>query len=184
MSESTRVASVPFRAAGWRETTILLAAAGLVPFLVHLLPWSGHRPLGVYVLPVFWTTFIALYFRGAGLGLLVGLVTPVINLLVTGLPVSTTIGSMALEVGCFTLAAALLVRRWPGFRFTAPLAWIIAKGLAVTVQYFIPAFAEYETPWAHLTRSTQNGLAGLAVLAVINVLLVGFYPKTDAWEKE
>ncbi|MDB6115969.1 MAG: hypothetical protein JWQ62_2914, partial [Lacunisphaera sp.] len=68
MSESTRVASVPLRAAGWRETTILLAAAGLVPFLVHLLPWSGHRPLGVYVLPVFWTTFIALYFRGAGLG--------------------------------------------------------------------------------------------------------------------
>src|SRR3954468_12358158 len=98
MNESTRVASVPFRSAGWRETTILLATAWLVPFLVHLLPWSGHRPLGVYLLPVFWTTFVALYFRGAWLGLLVGLVTPVINLAVTGLPVSTTIGSMALEV--------------------------------------------------------------------------------------
>ena len=184
MSESTRVASVPIRAAGWRETTILLTTAWLVPFLVHLLPWSGHRPLGVYVLPVFWTTFVALYFRGAVLGLLVGLVTPLINLAITGLPVSTTIGSMALEVFFFTLAAVLLVRRWPGLWITAPVAWIIGKGLAIVVQNFIPAFAEYETPWAHLARSTQNGLAGLAVLAVINVLLVKFYPKTDAWEKE
>jgi hypothetical protein len=184
MSESIRVASVPTRAAGWRETTILLATAWLVPFLVHLLPWSGHRPLGVYVLPVFWTTFVALYFRGAVLGLLVGLVTPVVSLMVTGLPGSTTIGSMALEVGLFTLAAVLLVRRWPGFVFAAPLAWIIGKGLAIVVQNFIPAFAEYETPWAHLARSTQNGLAGLAMLVAINVLLVKFYPKTDAWEKE
>lgn len=184
MSESARIASAPTPAARWRETTILLATAGLVPFLVHLLPWSGHRPLGVYVLPVFWTTFVALYFRGVLLGLLVGLVTPVINLLVTGLPGSTTIGSMALEVFFFALAAALLIRRWPGLGITAPLAWIIGKGLAIIVQNLIPAFAEYETPWSHLARSTQNGVAGLAILALINVLLASFYPKTDAWDKE
>ena len=89
--------------AGWRETTILLAVAGLVPFLVHLLPWSGHRPLGVYLLPVFWTTFVAVYFRGPFIGLLVGLVTPVINLLVTGLPVSTSLIAMSLEIAFFVV---------------------------------------------------------------------------------
>jgi hypothetical protein len=183
MSITSRAVPVPPRA-GWRETTVLLATAWLVPFLVHLLPWSGHRPLGVHVLPVFWMTFIAVYFRGPVLGLVVGLVTPAVNLLLTGLPVAAGIGAMGLEVVFFALGAALLVRRWPGFRLIAPLAWVAAKGLAITVQYFIPAFAETETPWIHLARSTQNGLAGLAVLAVINGLLVAFCPKTDAWEKE
>lgn len=183
MSTTARPALFLSRA-GWRETTVLLVVAGLVPFIIHLLPWSGHRPLGVYVLPVFWTTFLAVYFRGALTGLLVGLVTPLINLLVTGLPVSLTVGSMSLEVIFFVLAASLLVRRWPGFLAAAPLAWVAAKGLAITVQYFIPAFAERDYPWQHLARSTQNGLAGLAVLAAINLLLVKFYPKTDEWEKE
>lgn len=183
MSISARSAFVLPRA-GWRETTILLAVAGLVPLLVHLLPWAGPRPLGVYVLPVFWTTFLAVYFHGAVLGLLVGLVTPVINLLLTGLPAMKTTGTMSLEVGLFVLVAALLVSRWPGFRFNAPLAWVAGKALAIAVQFFVPAFGYTGNPLQHLPRSMQNGLAGLAVLAVINVLLVSFYPKADSWEKE
>ena len=182
---SHSVHAVPFLSrAGWRESTVLLAVAALVPFLVHLLPWSGHRPLGVHVLPVFWTTFVAIYFRGAAMGLAVGLVTPLLSLLLTGLPVSTTIGSMSLEIACFVPVAALLVARRPGFWFAAPLAWVAAKGLAITAQQFIPAFNETENVGRHLARSVQNGLGGLAVLLVINVLLVAFYPKTDEWERE
>ena len=179
MSNTVRPAFILSRA-GWRETTILLAVAGLVPFLVHLLPWSGHRPLGVYLLPAFWTTFVAVYFRGPFIGLLVGLVTPVINLLVTGLPVSTSLMALSLEIAFFVVVAA----QWPRFRWAAPLAWVAAKGLAVSVQYFIPAFMETEYPWQHLARSTQNAVAGLAVLAAINILLVIFYPPADGWEKE
>ncbi len=43
----------------WRETAILMLVAWLVPFLVHLVPWAGPRPLGVYLLPAFWTAFVA-----------------------------------------------------------------------------------------------------------------------------
>jgi hypothetical protein len=183
MSHSARPAPFLSRA-GWRESTVLLVVAALVPLLVHLLPWSGHRPLGVYVLPVFWTTFVAVYFRGAALGLAVGLITPLLNLLLTGLPVSATIGVMSLEVAGFVPVAALLVALWPGFRLAAPLAWVAAKAVAILVQAFIPAFNETEGVLAHLARSTQNGLAGLAVLLLINGLLVAYYPKTDEWEKE
>jgi hypothetical protein len=183
MNNSARVVVAPPRAR-WHETTGLLAAAWLVPFLVHLLPWSGHRPLGVYVLPVFWTTFLAVYFRGALLGLLVGLVTPVVNLLLTGLPAGKAAGEMTMEVAFFVLAAALLLRRWPAFRLAAPLAWIAGKALAIVVQLFVPVLGDGDNPLLHLARSTQNGLAGLAILAVINLLLVAFYPKGDAGEKK
>jgi hypothetical protein len=170
--------------AGWRGSTLLLVAAALTPLIVHLLPWSGPRPLGVYLLPVFWVTFVAVYFRGAGFGLLVGLVTPLINLMMTGLPVPAGIGAMSLEVVFFVLAVAVFADRWPGLLFTAPLAWLAAKGLAVGVLHFIPGYAVGEPGLAHWLHSAQNGLAGLAALTLINVLLVRLHPPADAWEKE
>jgi hypothetical protein len=176
---STARRTLIFKTVGWREGAVLVVVAGLVPFLVHLLPWDGPRPLGVYVLPVFWTTFLAVYFYGALPGLAVGLVTPLVNIAFTGLPALRMAGNMGLEAAFFVSAAALLTGRWPAFWLTAPLAWVAAKALAIAVQFLVPAFEYSGQPVQHLMRSTQNGLAGLGVLAVINVLLVVFYPKTD-----
>lgn len=172
------------RTVGWREGAILVGVAWLMPFLVHLLPWEGTRPLGVHVLPVFWTTFIAVYFYGALPGLAIGLVSPVVNLAITGLPAFRMAGFMGMEVALFVALAAPLVGRWPGFWLTAPLAWIGAKTVALALQFLIPAFGYAGNPVTHLGRSTQNALVGLAVLAVINGLLARFYPKTDPWERE
>lgn len=164
---------------GWREGAILVAVAWLVPFLVHLIPWGGPRPLGVYLLPVFWTTYIAVYFYGALPGLAIGLVTPLVNFAVTGLPALRGLGFMGLEVALFVSIAAPLAARWPGFWFTAPLAWAGAKMLAIGLQFMIPVFGYTGDPVMHVGRSMQNGLAGLGMLAVINWLLVAFYPKAD-----
>lgn len=183
MSTKARTFS-PARISGWRATAVLVVTAWLVPVLVHLLPWAGARPLGVYVLPVFWATFLAVYFHGGLLGAAVGLVTPAVNLLLTGLPGLKAAGPMSMEVGFFALGAALIVRRWPDFRFAAPLAWIAAKALTIAMASAVPALGGSGHPFQHLLRSASNGLAGLAVLAVINVLLVAFCPKTDAWENE
>lgn len=173
-----------FKTVGWREAAVLVAVAWLVPFLVHLVPWGGARPLGVHVLPVFWTTFLAVYFYGALPGLAVGLVTPLVNLALTGLPALRMVGPMGMEVAFFAGAAALLTGRWPTFGLVAPLAWVVAKALAIAGQFLVPAFHYADQPFQHLLRSAQNGLTGLAVLAAINVLLVKFYPKIDAWERE
>ena len=172
------------KTAGWRETVVLAVVAGLVPFLVHLIPWAGPRPLGVHLLPVFWTAFVAVYFHGALTGLAVGLVTPLVNLALTGLPAFGTVGPMAFEVACFALGAAWLGSRWPGFWFTAPLAWVAAKALAIAAQALLPAMPPAGPPLEHLLRSTQNGLAGLGVLAVINWLLVAFYPQAADGKRE
>ena len=183
MNSTARRTSL-FKTVGWREGAVLVVVAWLVPFLVHLLPWGGARPLGVYVLPVFWTTFLAVYFHGALIGLAVGLVAPLVNIALTGLPALRMAGNMGMEVAFFVGVAALLAGRWPAFWLAAPLAWVAAKALAIGVQFLVPAFEYAGQPAQHLLRSTQNGLAGLAVLAAINVLLVVFYPKTEEWERE
>jgi hypothetical protein len=134
------------------------------------------------MLPVFWTTFVAVYFYGAVVGLTVGLVTPLVNLALTGLPAFASVGPMGLEVAFFALGAALVVGRWPALWCAAPLAWVVAKALAIAVLLVVPALHQGDQPFSHLLRSTQNGLAGLGVLTVINWLLVAFYPKAGAKE--
>jgi len=181
MQTATR-SLISFKTAGWRETLVLMAVSWLVPVLVHLVPWGGPRPLGVYLLPAFWTAFAAVYFYGAGVGLLVALVTPVVNLLLTGLPMLEMMGLMSLELAAFVAVAALLVHRWPTLRFAAPLAWLPARALAIGVQWAVPAFGDHRNPFTHLLGSTVDSLAGLAVLLAINLALVQLAPKDRDWE--
>src|SRR4051812_37497646 len=102
---STTSTSV-FKKAGLRDTAVLLALAWVVPFAVHLVPWSGDRPLGAYLLPMFWTAFVAVYFYGAWIGLLVGLFAPAINLALTGMPAGQFIIETSVELVVFALATA------------------------------------------------------------------------------
>jgi hypothetical protein len=169
-----------FKRAGVRDTVILLALAWAVPFLVHLLPWSGPRPLGVYLLPMFWTAFVATYFFGNVIGLAVGLFAPAMNLVVTGLPAGKYAAEATLELTVFAFATAWAVGRAPRFFLAAPLGYIVARlawaeWLALTdtsVQ-----FDDLATAGRTVLRSLVNGAAGLVVLAAINLALVWFYPK-------
>src|SRR4051812_28812372 len=127
------------RPLGWREGVILIAAAWLAPLLVHLIPWAGPRPIGTYLLPVFWATFIAVYFYGALPGLAIGLVTPLVNLALTGLPALSSVTAMGMEIVVFVGIAAVLVARWPGFWAAAPLAWLAGKAAIIGGQALLHA---------------------------------------------
>ena len=159
---------------------MLLAAAWLIPFLVHVLPWSVARPLGAYLLPMFWATFVGGYFYGLRVGLLTGLFAPAVNLAVTGLPALQFLSVLAFELSVFAVVAWFLVRRAPGFWLTAPLGYVVAKTVSSTVQWVAGPFGDLGEPLRFFLGSLQGGLAGLAVLAVINVALARFFPKAPA----
>jgi hypothetical protein len=161
-----------------------MAAAILVPLLVHKLPWAWPKPAGAYLLPVFWTVFIAVYFTDVRIGLAVALAMPLVNLLVTGLPALDWLGPMGLELTGYVLVASWLVKRWPGMWLAAPLAYLPAKALVVALQWFIPAMHDPRNPIVHLRDSISNGLAGLAVLLVINLVLVKIAPRDLDWDRE
>lgn len=170
--------------ASWRETLVLMAVAWLVPFLVHLIPWSGPRPLGVHLLPAFWTAFLAVYLYGAGVGVLVALVVPAVNALTTGLPVSERVLAMSVELAAYVAVAAFAVRRWPSLRAAAPLAWLPAYALVLAVQWFVPSFGPQRNPLEHFTATLSQVWPGLVVLLVLNVALVHLLPKDADWEAE
>ena len=165
-----------FRTASIRETAVLLIIAWLVPFVVHLAPWSGARPLGAYLLPMFWTAFVAGYFFGLRTALLVALFAPALNLLVTGLPAWKFLSTLALELIFFSLFTTWFVRRMPRFALIAPLGYAVARLIVCGLQAATdPAHATmYGDAFGH---SLVGGAAGLGVLFAINGALVWFYPK-------
>ena len=168
-----------FKPAGLRETTVLLAIAWLVPFALHLAPWTGTRPLGAYLVPMFWTAFVAVYFYGMGTGLLVGLFAPVVNLLVTGLPAGKYLIPMGIELAVFSLVTAWAMRRMWRLVLIAPLGYVVAGAVSIALRVVWPALGSVGAagPVAQFGRSLVGGLAGLVVLASINAALVWFYPK-------
>lgn len=157
------------------ETVTLLALAWLVPLALHLVPWNGDRPLGVHLVPVFWTAFVAVYLFGLRMGLVVALFAPAVNLVLTGLPALERLSLMAFELALFTLIAWAVVRRVPQWWGIAPLAWLGAR-----VGYTLLQIALGSTMHAdagYLVQSIVRTLPGMGVLLVINFALVRLYPK-------
>ena len=169
MSSVAPVASHPlvFKRATFKQAAVLLAVAWLVPLLVHLLPWSGARPLGAHLLPMFWTAFAALWLYGFRLGLAAALVAPVVNLLMTGLPLASGVTLMALELTVFVVVAWLALNRgWRGW-WLAPLAYLAARLLTFALALLLG----WRSGIADLGPALLAALPGLAMLAVIKRVL-------------
>lgn len=162
-----------------KETAVLMAVAWMIPFLVHVLPWAGDRPLGAHLLPMFWATFVAVYLYGLRVGLLTGLFAPAVNLIATGLPALQFLSVLAFELVVFAVFAWLVIRRAPALWVIAPLGYVVAKTCSSTVQFLMAPFGDLGEPLRFFLGSLQNGLAGLAVLALINIGLVRLFPKPE-----
>jgi len=164
-----------FKRVTFRETTILLAVAWLVPFMVHLLPWTGDRPLGAHLLPMFWTGFVAVYLYGLRVGLLVGLFAPALNLVLTGLPALSRLAMMSFEITVFVTFAWWLVRRKSAGFWVAPLGYLTAKLAAALLQ--ILTGASVLDIGSALPASLVAALPGFAILAGVNYAVIKYYPK-------
>lgn len=168
--------SVVFKRATVRETAVLLVLAWLVPFLVHLVPWAGVRPLGAHLLPLFWAGFAAVYLFGLRTGLLVGLFAPALNLALTGLPALSRLAMLGFEITVFVALVWWLVRRGRTAWYLAPLAYAAAK-VAGTFLLFV-AGAAPATAWLAVPASLLAAGPGLAVLAGLSLVLARLYPRS------
>jgi len=169
--------TVVFRKVSTKETSLVFAVAAVTPMLVHLLPTWDAAPLGAHLLPMFWMTFVAVYLYGAGVGALAGLAAPLVNLLLTGLPAWKYLGVLSCELVVFALATAWAVKRFPRVWLLAPLGYLLAKIFSTLMQAATSVFGDIGTPLVFFKQSILTALAGLLVLAVINVVCVKLAPK-------
>lgn len=174
----------PIRPLTWRGTLVLMGTAWLVPFTVHLLPWTGGQPLGAHLLPTFWAAFVAVYLYGVGGGMVVALTIPLLKFLATDQLLFEHAGRLTLELMVFSALAALAVHRWPALRLIAPLAWLQAKVLVLGLAWALPVFDPVTAPGEQFVTATTLALPGLGVLLALNVALVTLLPKDQDWDTE
>jgi len=85
-----------------KEMVFVLVFSVLLQVLIHLIP-SGNVPAGAYLLPLFYAPFIAVLFFRLQVGIVVALLSPLCNYLITGNPVPELLGVITIELVAFVL---------------------------------------------------------------------------------
>jgi hypothetical protein len=143
-----------------KETVIILAAAVILPFMVHLFPTSGGIPWGERLLPMFYAPFIAVVLLRPHTGIIAAVLAPMLNSLLTGLPASGRIPIISVRLLLFIAFAHLIISRKKRFWLAAPLAYLVA--MLVSGIFLDSAFL----------NPLADSFSGIIVLLALNIYLV------------
>ncbi|MBA4364427.1 MAG: ECF transporter S component [Coprothermobacter sp.] len=144
---------------------LLLAVGLLLPLVFHSLFGAlGGRTL----LPMHYAVLLGGLLLGPVAGVFLGVATPTVSTLMTGMPAVAILPPMAVELAVYGLVAGVARRSWRLTAFwsllLAMMAGRIALGLAVAVLGpFIGLKAE---PVAYVVAAIVTGLPGIAVQVV------------------
>ena len=148
---------------------ILLFAAWILPFLIHLLPPYQGIPMGAFLLPMFYIPFIAVFFFRLPIALVVAAFAPIINFLISGSPNWEFMAILSFELILFSVFAFLLLQtswQW----LSAPLAYLIAKIISSTFLMFAPLLQV--SPMEFFVNSLSNAAPGILILFLLNWIMV------------
>ncbi|WP_194774659.1 hypothetical protein [Pararhodonellum marinum] len=160
----------------WIKTTsLVLIIAVLIPFLIHLAPPYLGVPVGAYLLPLFYIPFIALLWYGWRVALPVALLAPLLNFLLTGNPDWGWISILTLELTLFVCISYLLMTQKEVKWMAAPLAYLGSVYLSSMLLFFYPIVGG--NPVAFFLDTVMNGIPGICILLLLNVLLINIHPK-------
>jgi len=143
-----------------KETVIILAAAVIFPFIMHLFPSSDGIPWGERLLPMFYAPFIAVVLLRPHAGIIAAVLAPILNSLITGLPAAGKIPIISLRLLLFIAVAHLIISRRKRFWLAAPLAYLAA--MLVSGIFLGSGF---------LNRMADS-FSGIVVLLALNIYLV------------
>jgi len=152
-------------------TGLLLAVGLLLPMVFHsLFGAMGGRTL----LPMHYAVLLGGLLLGPVAGSFLGIATPLLSTLMTGMPAIAILPPMAIELAVYGLVAGVARRRWQ----LAPLWSLllsmvvgrVALGLAVAV--LGPSIGLKAEPVAYVVAAIVTGLPGIAVQVVFIPLLL------------
>lgn len=140
----------------------ILFAAGnlLLPMAVHAVPNGG-----LVFLPLFFFTLVAAYAEGWGVGLLVAILSPLLNHALTGMPTASMLPVVLFKSVFLAVAAALLARRLGRARLGAIAGLVVAmQVLGALMQWAISG---------NMTQAIQG--ARLGIPGMVLMTLGGFF---------
>lgn len=100
---------------------LFVAGNLLLPQLAHMVPQGG-----LILLPIYFFTLIAAYKYGLATGLLVGVLSPVVNHLLFGMPMLAVLPILLIKSGLLAVAAALAARYFKQVSLVALLLVVVA----------------------------------------------------------
>ena len=166
-----------FVTASWAaEIGIFIALTLLFPFLIHVIPVPEDSRLGARLLPMFYAPLLAALLGRPRTALIVAVVAPWLNWLLTGHPRPASGLLMTLQLLAFVgVVRALLARLGPRWFLALP-AYLAAMLLAALVATVVPPLIGGAAAWSWLAQSVVRSLPGVAVLVALNWLVVRLYP--------
>lgn len=151
----------------------VLLSACLLPFFIHLIPPYQGIPMGAMLLPMFYIPFIAVVFFRLHVGLIAAALAPALNFLITGNPQWQIVAILSFELIVFVIMAAQMLQLDPLKWVAAPLGYLATKVISAGCLLFVPLLPQMH-PLDFLTQSVSNGMMGILILGLINIIVVRY----------
>jgi hypothetical protein len=148
---------------------ITLGLMWLLPFLIHLIPFTGIIPLGARLLPIFYAPLLAAWLFHPVVGIFSSLLMPFINHAFTGMPAFNVAMMLSVELCIFSFVLTIYKNRYPRLPLIAPFAVIAGKFVSALLLFIIPLVPF--SPWEYFSSSIFNAIPGLLVVLAINLAL-------------
>lgn len=149
------------------QTTLVLAATMVLPFLVHLLPNINGNLAGAVLLPVFVAPLVAAYLFKKHVALFAGVVAPLLNYLLIGQPRPDVVISLSIEIALF-VSLLLVFKNIRVLEYlAAPAAYLLASVLVVAG---IALTGTLASPVAYWISTTTAALPGIVLIGVFSIL--------------
>ena len=143
-------------------SAMFIAMALLIPRLFHSIPNAG-----TLLLPMHYPILLGAFFLEPGYALMVGLLSPVLSTLITGMPPAfPVLPFMAVELGTYALAASILYRKIKMDKNIALVGSMVLGRFAASVAVWILVIAfgaKLPSPWIFFAGAFTGSLPGIAI---------------------
>ena len=131
-----------FKVKTYLFVTLFVAGNLLLPLVIHHLPpFSGAPNSGLIWLPIYFFTLIAAYKYGFQVGLLTAVLSPILNNLLFGMPMTVMLPSILVKSMLLAGAAAFFAHKAGKISFWAILAAILTyQIIGTSIELFIQNF--------------------------------------------
>lgn len=149
---------------------LFIAVGFILPLLFHLAGGTG-----AVFLPMHLPVLLAGFFLGSKFGLLVGIITPLLSTLLTGMPpLLPFLPLMVVELGVYGFLSGYFYQALKLSLFPA-LLLAMAGGriaLAMLACVLVNCFGLQLQPWYYVTTAVLTGLPGIVIQLLLVPLLV------------